>query len=114
MDKRNMDDMKKFIAMIIGMGLVQHHDIQDNLSKDEMLETPFFEKSMARNKFLLIMSLFHLNNNESQIPRGQVGYDPLFKIRRVYDHFKAKFNDLYNPGENIPIDEDMVAWRGNL
>ena len=55
MDKRYMDDMKKFIAMIIGMGLVQHHDILENLSKDEMLETPFFEKTMARNKFLLIM-----------------------------------------------------------
>ena len=36
-----------------------------------------------------------------------------FKIRRVYDHFKAKFNDLYNPGENIAIDE-YIAWRGNL
>ena len=69
---------------------------------------------MARNKFLLIMSLFHLNNNENQIPRGQVGYDPIFKIRRVYDHFKAKFHDLYNPGENIAIDEGMIAWRGNL
>ncbi len=38
----NIDDMKKFIAMIIAMGLVQHQDIQDYWSKDEMLATPFF------------------------------------------------------------------------
>jgi hypothetical protein len=34
----NIDDMKKFIAMIIAMGLVQHQDIQDYWSKDEMLK----------------------------------------------------------------------------
>lgn len=37
-----------------------------------------------------------------------------FKIRRVYDHFKAKFNDLYNPGENIPIDEYDSLERESL
>lgn len=108
------DDMKRFIAMVIGMGLVQHHDIQDYWSKDEMLETPFFGKTMPRNKFLLMLSLFHLNNNDNQVACGQDGYDPIFKIRRVYDHFKTKFNDLYYPGENLAIDEGMIAWRGNL
>lgn len=106
--------MKRFIAMIIAMGLVQHHDIQDYWSKDEMLETPFFGKTMPRNKFLLILSLFDLNNNDNQIPRGQDGYDPIFKIRRVYEHFRTKFSELYTPGENIAIDEGMVAWRGHL
>lgn len=90
--------MKRFIAMIIAMGLVQHHDIQDYWSKDEMLETPFFGKTMPRNKFLLILD----------------GYDPIFKIRRVYEHFRTKFSELYSPGENIAIDEGMVAWRGHL
>ena len=72
------DEMKRFIAMIIGMGLVQHQDIQDYLNRDEVLETPFFRETMSRNRFLLIMSLFHLNNNENQIPQGQDGYDSSF------------------------------------
>jgi hypothetical protein len=46
----NIDDMKKFIAMIIAMGLVQHQDIQDYWSKNEMLAMNilfcnFFKKS---------------------------------------------------------------------
>lgn len=106
--------MKRFIAIVIGMGLVQHQDIQDYWSKDEMLRTPFFGNTMIKNKFLLIMSLFHLNNNDNQVPHGQDGYDPIFKVRRVYDHFRQKFEELNSSGENIAIDEAMIAWRGNL
>lgn len=75
--------MKPFIAIVIGMGLVQHQDIQDFWSKDEMLRTLFFGNTMTKNKFLLIMSLFHLNNNDNQVPSGQDGYDPIFKVRSV-------------------------------
>ena len=75
--------------------LVQYQDIQDYWNRDEVLETPFFRKTMSRNRFLLIMSLFHLNNNENQSPQGQDGYDSIFKIRWVYDHFRTKFEELY-------------------
>lgn len=110
----NIDDMKRFLAMVIAMGMVQHQDIQDYWSKDEMLSTPFFGKTMTKNRFLLILSLFHLNNNDNNVARGQDGHDPIFKVRRVYDHLRMKFEEVYSPGENIAIDEGMIAWRGNL
>lgn len=110
----NIDDMKRFLAMVIAMGMVQHQDIQDYWSKDEMLSTPFFGKTMTKNRFLLILSLFHLNNNDNNVARGQDGHDPIFKVRRVYDHLRMKFEEVYSPGENIAIDEGMIACRGNL
>ncbi|CAC5395839.1 unnamed protein product [Mytilus coruscus] len=110
----NRDDMSRFIGMIIAMGLVQQQDLHDYWSKDELLETPFFRKIMPRNKFLLMLSFLHLNNNHINIPRGQPGHDPIAKIRPVYDHLRSNFQELYYPGENIAIDEGMVAWRGNL
>ena len=113
-DDVNWGDMMRFVGMIIGMGLVQQQDLHDYWSKDELLETPFFCKAMPRNKFLLMLSFFHLNNNHNNIPRGQAGHDPIFKIRPVYEHFRTKFQDVYYPGENIAIDEGMVAWRGHL
>ena len=74
------------------MALVQQQDLHDYWSKDELLETPFFCKAMPRNKFLLMLSFLHLNNN---IPRGQAGHDPIFKIRPFYEHFRTKFQDDY-------------------
>ncbi|CAG2189528.1 CHD4 [Mytilus edulis] len=64
----NRDDMSRFIGMIIAMGLVQQQDLHDYWSKDELLETPFFRKIMPRNKFLLMLSFLHLNNNHINIP----------------------------------------------
>ena len=113
-DDVNRGDMMRFVGMIIGMGLVQQQDLHDYWSKDELLETPFFRKAMPRNKFLLMLSFLHLNNNHNNIPRGQAGHDPIFKIRPFYEHFRTKFQDVYYPGENIAIDEGMVAWRGHL
>ena len=113
-DNVDVDDMKRFIGIVIAMGLVEHLDIHDYWSKDELLETPFFRKVMPRNKFLLIMSFLHLNDNDNTVPRGQDGYDPIFKLRPMYEHFRTQFDELYYPGENIAIDEGMVAWRGHL
>ncbi|XP_062613738.1 piggyBac transposable element-derived protein 4-like [Saccostrea cucullata] len=110
----SQDDMMRFLAIIIGMRLVQLQDIQDYWSKDELLETPGLRKILPKNKFLLMLSLLHVCNNDNNIPRGQDGHDPIFKIRRIFDHLKQKFADVYSPGENVAIDEGMVAWRGNL
>ena len=69
----NRDDMMRFIGMIISMGLVVQQDLHDYWSKDELLETPFFRKAMPRNKFLLMLSFLHLNNNHLNTPRGEPG-----------------------------------------
>lgn len=55
-----------------------------------------------------------MNNNDNNVAWGQDGHDPIFKVRRVYDHLRMKFEEVYSPGENIAIDEGMIAWRGNL
>ena len=78
----DLEEMKVFFGLVIAMGLVQKNDIQDYWSVDETDETPFFSKHMSRDRFLLILSNIHLNNNGNAVPRGQVGFDPLFKLRR--------------------------------
>ena len=61
------------------MGLIQHHTLQDYWATDEVLSTPFFATVMKRNRFLLLLSFLHFNNNEHYVKRGQDGYDPLYK-----------------------------------
>ena len=81
----DLEEMKVFFGLVIAMGLVQKNDIQDYWSVDETDETPFFSKHMSRDRFLLILSNIHLNNNGNAVPRGQVGFDPLFKLRPFID-----------------------------
>ena len=69
-------EMKVFLSVIISMGLVQKRDVQDYWSLDSVQDTPFYWKTMSRDRFLLILSNFHITDNSQQIPRGQDGFDP--------------------------------------
>ena len=60
---------------------------------------------MSQDRFLAILTMFQLNNNNEKAARGQPGYDPLFKIRPVIDTLTNKFQDVYTPEEQLTIDE---------
>lgn len=79
------DEIKLFFAMVFAMGVVDKLDLQDYWSNDEVLHTPWFKVMMNRDCFLLIVRFIHFNNTTFHIRRGQPGYDPLFKIRPIYD-----------------------------
>ena len=61
-----------------------------------------------------MMRMFHCNNNENHVARGNPGFDPLFKIRPIVDRLTAAFTVAYKPKQHITIDEGMSPWRGNL
>lgn len=110
----NVDELKVFIALIFSMGLVQKISIQDYWSQDEVLLTPFQTKLMKRDYFLLLLKFLHFNDNRHFVPRGSPGYDPLFKIRPVYDMIINSFYDAYQPKQHLSLDESTIGWRGNL
>ena len=38
----------------------------------------------------------------------------MYKLRLIFDQIVEKWRLLYNPGEQISIDEGMLKWRGRL
>jgi hypothetical protein len=50
---------------------------------------------MPRNRFQSILRYLHCSDNETAIPRGQAGYDPLHKISPVVDFFNEVFEKKY-------------------
>ena len=107
-------EVKAFLAMIIAMGLVNQENIQDYWSTDEVLSTPFFPQMMARDKFMNILTFFHLCDNDNYIPRGQAGYNPVNKLGTVYSVVTENFSSVWKPGKNVCIDEGMIPFRGKV
>ena len=108
----NDEEFKTFIGLLLLTGLVNKRGrLADYWSRDPIVATPFFNACMARNRFQIIYSFLHFNDNKTM---PQNGVDKLFKIRPVYDKLIEKFKALYNMGENITIDEAMLNWRGRL
>ena len=88
-------DIKAFLAMIIAMGLENQENIQDYWSTDEVLSTPFFPQLMSRDKFLNILTFFHVCDNDNYV---------------VTDNF----SNVLTPGREICIDEGMIPFRGKV
>lgn len=110
----NITEVKAFLAIQISMGLCRQPTVEDYWSDYWLTKTPNFTKVMSRNRFQLLTAFCHFTDNSQRIPRGEEGYDALFKIRKVFDSVVAKCKELYTPKQNISIDEMMISWKGRL
>ncbi|GFO01256.1 PiggyBac transposable element-derived protein 4-like [Plakobranchus ocellatus] len=96
------------------MGLVCKPDVKSYWSTNPILETPFFKKMMTCNRFLALLSFFHLVNNENQPTRNDPNRDKLFKTRRLMDHLNTRFPAVYYPEQQLAVDESMMPFRGRV
>ena len=73
-----------------------------------------FATVMSSRRFELILRFLHLNNSMAQPPRGQPGYDKLFKIRPMLNLVITAYKNSYIPYQNISIDESIISFKGRL
>ena len=97
------------------MSLLRKSSLRDYWSLRPIIHTPYASSvAMSRDRFLALLTMFHLNNNDARAARGQPGFDPLFKIRPVIDTLITKFQDTYTPEEQMTIDEAICPFRGRI
>ena len=106
--------IKKYLGLILNMGLTKKKTLAHYWSTRLSRATPFFNKTMPYDTFVLISRMLHLNNVENEIPRGAVGYDPWAKVRVFLDHVNDACKYFYVPSKNISIDESMVGMRNRV
>jgi hypothetical protein len=103
------EEMKRFMGLMFITGIIKKPDLEMYWSVDEVIATPFFGKTMTRDRFKAIWSFFHTaNNNENN------GQDRLFKVRKLMEMISKRFRENFTPGQHISIDEGMLKWRGRL
>ena len=108
----DMDEISAFLGLQIAMGLCSKSSVDDYWSTALWLTYTPFTSVMGRNRYQILNSFLHFNNNENRKERGQDGYDPLFKIRPLLDFTAPIYRQVYGPGQALSIDESMVAFKG--
>jgi hypothetical protein len=108
-----VDEMKVFFGLVIAMGLVKKIDVQSYWSKTESVATPFFGSRMSKDRFLLILSNLHLNDNTAAIPRGEPGHDALYKLRPFISMTQKNFGK-YTPEQDLSLDEGLCPFKGRV
>ncbi len=111
-------EMQKFIAILIGMDLVEKPLIKEYWSKDP-LNVHFFGKIMSRDRFLQIYH--HLRfadyeeaNRDGTGDKRSANYDPLFKVRPIINAVLYASGQFRQPGQNLSIDEQLIKFRGRF
>ena len=91
----NHQEMRAFFGLVMAMGIVKKTSIESYWETSGITETEHFRDVMPRNRFQSILRYLHCSDNETAIPRGQAGYDPLHKISPVVDFFNEVFEKKY-------------------
>lgn len=101
-------ELKVFLGIILWMGLAPRPSIEHFWSTGVLYRSDV-GKFMPRNRFELILSHFHLSDNETADTDNR-----LHKLGNLISYLNDCFTKLYIPGEDVCIDETMVPWRGRL
>lgn len=102
----NSEEMKRFLGVLMIMGLVKVPHINDYWSKKSIYKNEYIISIMKRDRFLLLLKCWHFSNSE--------GTGKLKKVQDVYMMLLDRFQTILRPGKIVVIDESMVPWRGRL
>ncbi|XP_067254946.1 wu:fc11c11 [Chanodichthys erythropterus] len=111
----SVKDLKKYIALVIYMGLLKCFSLTDYWRKSDIYSLPFPAQIMTGKKFLHMCSVLHLSDPkvdaENDKKKGTPEYDRLCRIKPLYQDIRDACRATFHPFQNISIDERMVASK---
>ena len=110
--KITREELKAFIGFSILMGINRLPSLDDYWSKDPLLHYSPISDRIPRWRFREISRYLHFVNNDNLAPRGDPMHDRLGKVRPFIDHLSSKFSSLYDPSQDVAVDEAMIKFQG--
>lgn len=96
-----------FLAITLNMGIIQLPDIESYWKTSWVCQVPFFRNVLPRDRFQEIFWMMHVGTADNT-PRK------IDKIAPLLDVLLPRFQQLYQPSQNLAIDETMVGFRGRF
>lgn len=105
----NAHEIKKFLGLIIAMGLVRKPKLELYWSKKTIYDYPFICNNMSRDRFSLLLRFVHFNDNAcSDNSKRLHKIEPL--VQKLTDNYKS----TYTPGSRLVVDESIIPFRGRV
>ena len=109
-----VQDIKKFLALVIAMGIVNMPDMQQYWSTTWPFTSTNFSSIMSRDRFLLVLKFLHLADNTKMAAKGEHGYDPLYKLRHLLSTLVQSYKKSYTMKKEVSVDESIISYKGRL
>ena len=102
------------LALIIQMGHEVRYSLNDYWTVSKQFLTPFYSKTMTRDRFLHILRYLHFANNHNAIDNNDPKYDRVWKIRRIVDILNDAFSTYCAATQHLAVDEVIVLFKGRV
>jgi len=89
-----VEEIKTIIAIHILMDIHTLPDLRHYCSSDNLLAVPGVANPFAKTSFKKLTENIHCNKNTKSLPRGEVGYDRLHKLRPVNDVLHSRLKEV--------------------
>ena len=103
-------EMKAFLGLIIAMAMGKL-PTYDDYWKTGILQMPWFQSIMTRQRFRDILRYLHLVDNREIAEKDHPNYTKLGKLGKLDEKLSKLFRKMYHPGQNISIDEQMIGTK---
>jgi len=100
------EEMGRFFALILYCGLVDVSSFHRYWSTKSLYHGLWARTMMTRERFKALMAMLHVVDPQTEDPT-----DKLRKVSRFIDYIKERCKSLYQPFQNISIDERMVKSK---
>lgn len=107
----SLPEMQAFICLLYAMGIHHLPELNDYFSEDWVLGVPAFQAVFTRNRWWALWSHIHLADNE-QASQRQRPRDKLYKVRPAIHTSWSMFQEKYDIGAHISVDELMLKGMG--
>lgn len=103
-----VSELKLFLGIVFAMGVKRLPEIRDHWSTDEVLADPYISSKISRNRFEEILRYLHVADNSTTLKSK----DKLAKVRPMITALNTSFRAVYNPTDEVSIDEGMTPFKG--
>ena len=109
--RQNVPEMMAFVALLLSMGInkIPRHNI--HWSTSDVLRSPLYSSTMARNRFTAILRFLHLANNQAEDKFPPTNFSKFVLYWTLYCH---PFFGSISLDRNLSPDETMVKFNGRI
>ena len=104
----NKEEMMRFIAVLLLLGITGVRSYRKAWSMKNAQFIIRLNELMSRNRFEAIAAFFHIVTPEEE---GRSIGNPLRKILPLHEHMKQRCFQLYQPLQQVSVDERMVKSK---
>ena len=105
-------ELKAYFGFCILMGITKLPAIDNYWKKDPLLHYDPIASRITRERFRDIRRYLHFVDNTTLPTSGSAGRDRLAKIRPLITDITTKCQQLYNPHQDVAVDEAMIKFQG--